>query len=332
MNFNGKNWLEKFIPTFITHSENDADIYVIDNGSSDGSLPYLESNFPSIKTIHLENNLGFAGGYNEGLRRIDAEFFIIVNSDIEVSENWITPLIKVLKKNTNISAVQPKIKSYNNKDYFEYAGAAGGFIDALAYPFCRGRVFDNAELDKKQYDTYSEIFWSSGACMAIKSKDFKEVGGFDKDFFAHMEEIDLCWRLKNLGKNIFYTSESTVYHFGGGTLKYSSPKKTYLNYRNNLWMIHKNFKGDIPLFLFILIRLILDQVSGIKLVLSGDLKGYISIIKAHYSYFISISKLNDKRRQFSKLNFHELNGYSRKSTIWNYFILKKKTFSEIIKQ
>ena len=332
MNFNGKNWLEKFIPTFITHSKNDADIYVIDNGSSDGSLPYLESNFPSIKTIHLENNLGFAGGYNEGLRRIDAEFFIIVNSDIEVSENWIPPLIKVLKNNTNISAVQPKIKSYNNKDYFEYAGAAGGFIDTLAYPFCRGRVFDNAELDKKQYDTYSEIFWSSGACMAIKSKDFKDVGGFDKDFFAHMEEIDLCWRLKNLGKNIFYTSESTVYHFGGGTLKYSSPKKTYLNYRNNLWMIHKNFKGDIPLFLFILIRLLLDQVSGIKLVLSGDLKGYISIIKAHYSYFISIRKTNDKRRQFSKLNFHELYGYSRKSTIWNYFILKKKTFSEIIKQ
>ena len=178
----------------------------------------------------------------------------------------------------------------------------------------------------------SEIFWSSGACMAIKSKDFKDVGGFDKDFFAHMEEIDLCWRLKNLGKNIFYTSESTVYHFGGGTLKYSSPKKTYLNYRNNLWMIHKNFKGQIPLFLFILIRLLLDQISGIKLVLSGDLKGYLSIIKAHYSYLISIGKMNIKRRQFSKLNFHELNGYSRKSTIWNYFIIRRKTFSEIMNQ
>jgi GT2 family glycosyltransferase len=168
--------------------------------------------------------------------------------------------------------------------------------------------------------------------MAIKSKDFNDVGGFDKDFFAHMEEIDLCWRLKNLGKNIFYTSESTVYHFGGGTLKYSSPKKTYLNYRNNLWMIHKNFKGQIPLFLFILIRLLLDQISGIKLVLSGNLKGYLSIIKAHYSYLISIGKMNIKRRQFSKLNFHELNGYSRKSTIWNYFIIRRKTYSEIMNQ
>ena len=329
MNFNGKNWLEKFIPTFITHSEKDAGIYVIDNGSSDDSLLYLNNNFPSIKTIQLEKNLGFAGGYNEGLKKINAEFFIIVNSDIEVTKNWIPPLIKVLKNNTNISAVQPKIKSYNNKDYFEYAGAAGGFIDALAYPFCRGRVFDYAELDKKQYDTYSEIFWSSGACMAIKSKDFKDVGGFDKDFFAHMEEIDLCWRLKNLGKNIFYTSESTVYHFGGGTLKYNSPKKTYLNYRNNLWMIHKNYKGEIPLILFVLIRILLDQISGFKLVLSGDLKGYFSIIKAHFSYIISIGKMNVKRKQFSKINFHELEGYSRKSTIWNYFFLKRKTFSEI---
>ena len=332
MNFNGENWLKKFIPTFIIHSKEDADIYVIDNGSSDDSLNYLKNNFPAIKTISLEKNLGFAGGYNEGLKKINAEFFIIVNSDVEVTKKWILPLIKVLKNNENISAVQPKIKSYKNKDYFEYAGAAGGFIDLLAYPFCRGRVFDYTELDKKQYDTHREIFWASGACMAIKSRDFKDVGGFDKDFFAHMEEIDLCWRLKNLGKNIFYTSESTVYHFGGGTLKYSSPKKTYLNYRNNLWMIHKNFKGNTPLFLFILIRILMDQISGIKLILSGDIKGYLSIVKAHLSYLTSIGKMNVKRKQFSKLNFHKLKGYSNKSTIWNYFFLKKKTFSEMTNQ
>ena len=332
MNFNGENWLKKFIPTFIIHSKEDADIYVIDNGSSDDSLNYLKKNSPAIKTISLEKNLGFAGGYNEGLKKINAEFFIIVNSDVEVTKKWILPLIKVLKNNENISAVQPKIKSYKNKDYFEYAGAAGGFIDLLAYPFCRGRVFDYTELDKKQYDTHREIFWASGACMAIKSRDFKDVGGFDKDFFAHMEEIDLCWRLKNLGKNIFYTSESTVYHFGGGTLKYSSPKKTYLNYRNNLWMIHKNFKGNTPLFLFILIRILMDQISGIKLILSGDIKGYLSIVKAHLSYLTSIGKMNVKRKQFSKLNFHKLKGYSNKSTIWNYFFLKKKTFSEMTNQ
>ena len=332
MNFNGENWLKKFIPTFIIHSKEDADIYVIDNGSSDDSLNYLKKNSPAIKTIPLEKNLGFAGGYNEGLKKINAEFFIIVNSDVEVTKNWISPLIKVLKNNENISAVQPKIKSYKNKDYFEYAGAAGGFIDLLAYPFCRGRVFDYTELDKKQYDTHREIFWASGACMAIKSRDFNDVGGFDKDFFAHMEEIDLCWRLKNLGKNIFYTSESTVYHFGGGTLKYSSPKKTYLNYRNNLWMIHKNFKGNTPLFLFVLIRILLDQISGIKLLLSGDRKGYLSIVKAHLSYLTSIGKMNVKRKQFSKLNFHKLKGYSNKSTIWNYFFLKKKTFLEMTNQ
>ncbi len=332
MNFNGENWLKKFIPTFVIHSQEDADIYVIDNGSSDDSLNYLKNNFPAVKTISLEKNLGFAGGYNEGLKKINAEFFIIVNSDVEVTKKWILPLIKVLKNNENISAVQPKIKSYKNKDYFEYAGAAGGFIDLLAYPFCRGRVFDYTELDKKQYDTHREIFWASGACMAIKSRDFKDVGGFDKDFFAHMEEIDLCWRLKNLGKNIFYTSESTVYHFGGGTLKYSSPKKTYLNYRNNLWMIHKNFKGNTPLFLFILIRILMDQISGIKLILSGDIKGYLSIVKAHLSYLTSIGKMNVKRKQFSKLNFHKLKGYSNKSTIWNYFFLKKKTFSEMTNQ
>ena len=332
MNFNGENWLKKFIPTFIIHSKEDADIYVIDNGSSDDSLNYLKKNSPAIKTIPLEKNLGFAGGYNEGLKKINAEFFIIVNSDVEVTKKWILPLIKVLKNNENISAVQPKIKSYKNKDYFEYAGAAGGFIDLLAYPFCRGRVFDYTELDKKQYDTHREIFWASGACMAIKSRDFNDVGGFDKDFFAHMEEIDLCWRLKNLGKNIFYTSESTVYHFGGGTLKYSSPKKTYLNYRNNLWMIHKNFKGNTPLFLFVLIRILLDQISGIKLILSGDIKGYLSIVKAHLSYLTSIGKMNVKRKQFSKLNFHKLKGYSNKSTIWNYFFLKKKTFSEMTNQ
>ena len=332
MNFNGENWLKKFIPTFIIHSQEDADIYVIDNGSSDDSLNYLKKNSHAIKTIPLEKNLGFAGGYNEGLKKINAEFFIIVNSDVEVTKNWISPLIKVLKNNENISAVQPKIKSYKNKDYFEYAGAAGGFIDLLAYPFCRGRVFDYTELDKKQYDTHREIFWASGACMAIKSRDFNDIGGFDKDFFAHMEEIDLCWRLKNLGKNIFYTSESTVYHFGGGTLKYSSPKKTYLNYRNNLWMIHKNFKGNTPLFLFVLIRILLDQISGIKLLLSGDIKGYLSIVKAHLSYLTSIGKMNVKRKQFSKLNFHKLKGYSNKSTIWNYFFLKKKTFSEMTNQ
>ena len=311
------------------NSKKDAKIYVIDNGSNDNSVNFLKSSFTEINVIELTNNLGFAGGYNEGLKKIDSKYFIIVNSDIEVTPNWISPLVKILENNSNISAVQPKILSHKNKGQFEYAGAAGGFIDRLGYPFCRGRVFDHLELDNGQYDKHSEIFWSSGACMAIKAKDFNNVGGFDEDFFAHMEEIDLCWRLKNLGKSIFYTGESIVYHVGGGTLKYNAPRKTYLNYRNNLWMIHKNYKSNLPLFLFILLRMILDQISGIKLILSGNFNGYFSILKAHFHYLFTLRKTQAKRVKLSKKHFKSLSGYYNNSTIWDYFFLGKKEFSKI---
>ena len=238
-------------------------------------------------------------------------------------------MVKILENNSNISAVQPKILSHKNKRQFEYAGAAGGFIDFLGYPFCRGRIFDHLELDNGQYNKYSEIFWSSGACMAIKAEDFNNAGGFDEDFFAHMEEIDLCWRLKNIGKSIFYSSESVVYHVGGGTLKYNSPRKTYLNYRNNLWMIHKNYKSNFPLFLFILLRMILDQISGIKLILSGNSSGYFSILKAHFYYLFTLRKTQAKRVKLSKKHFKSLSGYYNNSTIWDYFFLGKKEFSKI---
>jgi len=238
-------------------------------------------------------------------------------------------LVKILENNSNISAVQPKILSHKNKRQFEYAGAAGGFIDRLGYPFCRGRIFDHLELDNGQYDKHSEIFWSSGACMAIKAKDFNYVGGFDEDFFAHMEEIDLCWRLKNIGKSIFYSGESVVYHVGGGTLKYNAPRKTYLNYRNNLWMIHKNYKSNLPLFLFILLRMILDQISGIKLILSGNFNSYFSILKAHFYYLFTLRKTQAKRVKLSKKHFKSLSGCYNNSTIWDYFFLGKKEFSKI---
>ena len=199
----------------------------------------------------------------------------------------------------------------------------------MGYPFCKGRVFDFTESDEGQYNQYSEIFWASGACMAIKSKEFFDVGGFDEKFFAHMEEIDLCWRLKNLGKNIFYTSDSTVFHVGGGTLNYNSPKKTYLNYRNNLWMIHKNYKGKIPLFIFILFRIKLDLISAIKLLISGDFKKFIAIIKAHISYIKTTKQTQNNRKKIKPLKFNLHTGYCKKSIIWNYFFLKKKKFSDI---
>lgn len=289
----------------------------------------MKKNFKEVTVISLTENLGFAGGYNQGLKKINSKYFIIVNSDIEVTKNWIPPLIEVLKNNSNIVAVQPKILSYSEKNKFEHAGAAGGFIDKLGYTFCKGRIFESTEIDEGQYDEYSEIFWASGACMAIKAQDFNDVGGFDESFFAHMEEIDLCWRLKNLGKNIFYTSDSTVFHVGGGTLNYNSPKKTFLNYRNNLWMIHKNYKGKVPLFIFILFRIKLDQISGVKLLISGDFKNYFAILKAHFSYVINIKQLQTKRNNIAASKFNSLAGYCEKSIIWNYFFLNNKKYSDI---
>ncbi len=329
MNYNGENWLRKFLPIFIKFSSDISEVVVIDNGSTDQSIQLLESDFKDVKVVTLETNLGFAGGYNEGLKELKHDYFIIVNSDIEVTENWIPPLLSILKNNPNVAAVQPKILNYNKKNEFEYAGAAGGFIDILGYPFCKGRIFDNLERDNNQYNQVSEIFWSSGACMVIKSIDFKKHGGFDADFFAHMEEIDLCWRLKNNGKSIMYCPESTVYHIGGGTLNYNSPKKTLLNYRNNLWMIHKNFMGKNPLFIIIVFRIILDQISGLRFLVKGEIKNLIAIYRAHIQYFTNLSSIQKKRKKIKKIPLNEMNGVLNHIIIWEYFINQKRIFTEI---
>ena len=239
LNWNGKNWLEKFLPNVILHSGN-TDIFVIDNASTDDSVSFLKEKFPAIKIVQNEKNYGFAGGYNEGLKKIEAEIYCVLNSDVEVTKNWINPVLDLFQSDLNIAAVQPKVLDYHRRNYFEFAGAAGGFIDNLGYPYCRGRVFEKTEEDKGQYDDETEIFWASGCCYFIRSKDFWEQKGFDERFFAHQEEIDLCWRLINSGKKIFYTAKSTVYHVGGGTLSKQSAEKTYLNIRNNLSMLLKN--------------------------------------------------------------------------------------------
>lgn len=239
LNWNGQSWLEKFLPTVIQHSPN-TDVYVIDNASTDQSVDYLLAHFPSVKVIINKENTGFAGGYNNGLQHIDAEIYCLLNSDVEVTENWISPVVKLFEKDPDIAAIQPKILDYHRKNFFEFAGAAGGMIDNLGYPYCRGRIFENLEEDKGQYNDETEILWASGCSLFIRRKDFWEQNGFDERFFAHQEEIDLCWRLKNTGKKIYYTGESTVYHVGGGTLSRQSPQKTYLNFRNNLSMMLKN--------------------------------------------------------------------------------------------
>ena len=225
LNWNGKNWLEKFLPSVISHSENN-DIYIIDNASTDDSVAFLKLNFPQVKIIQNTENHGFAGGYNEGLKKIKADIYCLLNSDVEVTENWLNPVVDLFQKDLNISAVQPKILDFNRKNFFEFAGAAGGFIDNLGYPYCRGRIFDEIEEDKGQYDDETEIFWASGCCLFIRSADFWKQNGFYERFFAHQEEIDLCWRLKNDGKKIFYTGKSTIYHVGGGTLNKQSEQKT----------------------------------------------------------------------------------------------------------
>lgn len=297
LNWNGIYWLEKFLPSILKYSY-DADIYVIDNASTDASVDLLKSNFPTVKIIINDKNYGFAGGYNEGLKNIQAEYYCLLNSDVEVTDNWIQPIISLFEKNKNIAAIQPKILAYHNKIHFEFAGAAGGMIDNLGYPYCRGRVFDDVEEDKGQYNDESEIFWASGCCFFIRSKDFWNQNGFDARFFAHQEEIDLCWRLRNTERKIFYTHLSTVYHVGGGTLNKKSAQKTFLNIRNNLSMMLKNLPFPSLVWL-IFFRLCLDGVAGIFFWYKYDFSHLWAVIRGHFGFYAQLPgtwKLRQKKQ------------------------------------
>lgn len=328
LNFNGINWLKKFLPNVIQHSDKEAEIIIIDNGSTDKSTDYLSQNFPTLKVISLKSNSGFTGGYNQGLKALTHKYFILLNSDVQVTQNWISPMIEMFNKNESIAAIQPKILSFNKKDKFEYAGAAGGYIDALGYPFCRGRVFNQIESDTNQYNSTEEVFWASGACLFIRSSDFFENNGFDDNFFAHMEEIDLCWRLQNKGKKIIFNPNSTVYHVGGGTLDYNSPTKTFLNFRNALFMLHKNDSRNV--ILIIISKMIFDGIAGIRFLIGGKPKLFLSILKAHFHYYKSIKRLTVFRRNNKRKPNKVLKGFINRLIVWDYFILKKKYFSEII--
>ncbi len=329
LNWNGKKFLEKFLPYVVSYNTSYSQLIVADNASTDDSITFLKTNYPQIKIIQNVTNGGFAKGYNDALKHVDAEYYVLLNSDVEVTENWLEPLIKLMDTDETIAACQPKIKSYTHKNRFEYAGAAGGFIDKFGYPFCRGRILDNIEEDNGQYNDNREVFWATGACLFIRASCFHQQEGFDEDFFAHMEEIDLCWRLKNVGYKIMYCADSTVYHVGGGTLNKLSPQKTFLNFRNNLILLCKNHASQyfvIKLF----IRFVMDGIAGIKFLLSGETGHLIAIIKAHFSFYSSFAKTLRKRKKLKlQIKQYTTSAVYLHSIIADYFIRGKKTFKEI---
>ena len=329
LNYNGKNLLEKFLPSVIQYSDN-ALIYIADNASTDDSVAFLKEYFPQIKLIELHENFGFAKGYNEALKHVKADYFILLNSDVEVTSNWIQPAVSAMENDKQIAAVQPKILAYNQKDEFEYAGACGGFIDKYGYPFCRGRIFDTLEKDHFQYNQPIEIFWATGACMFVRASVYKELQGFDDFYFAHMEEIDLCWRIKNIGHKIMAIPQSIVYHVGGGTLNKLSPRKTFLNFRNSLISLTKNNTQGI-LFFKILVRLFLDGIAGTKFLFDGNPNHTWAIIKAHFSYYAHVRFAMRQRKELKHHTNYKPSSYQiyRGSIVVDYYLKKKKYFSEL---
>lgn len=322
LNWNGKKHLATFLPSVVKYSAS-ATVYLADNCSTDDSVSFVQDNFPSVKLIQNPENGGFAKGYNQALVNLNEDIFILLNSDVEVTKNWIEPILQQMKADPTISIAQPKIKSYREKEYFEYAGAAGGFIDQLGYPFCQGRIFQEIEKDEGQYDDNKEVFWATGACMFVRSAVFKALGGFDERYFAHMEEIDLCWRAKNLGHRVFYIAESEVFHLGGGTMQNTNPRKTFLNFRNSLLTLHKNDHSPYRSFK-ILLRLILDFPAFLKLWFESGFTHALSILKAHFSFY-GMKKIQSKT---AKPN---LTGLYQRSIVQAYFLEGKKKFSHLKK-
>jgi GT2 family glycosyltransferase len=329
LNWNGKHYLQQFLPSVLNTSYSNYKIIVADNASTDDSINFLKQSFPQIELIILDQNFGFAKGYNEALKSVEADYYVLLNSDVEVTADWLQPIIELLESNPAYAACQPKILSYKNKSFFEYAGAGGGWMDAFGYPFARGRIFDICEEDKGQYDTTEEVFWATGAAMVIKSKTFHQIKGFDEYFFAHQEEIDLCWRSQLAGYKILSCPQSLVYHVGGGTLPRGNSKKTYLNFRNNQIMLAKNMRWSekwwkIPF------RLFLDQVSALKGLFSGDAGYFLSIIEAHLAFLYWIVFGNKKWKPLKRKKLKHLSGVYDGNVVWQHFARKKKSFSEIV--
>lgn len=327
LNWNGKHFLELYLPVLIKHTPSEfAEIIIADNGSTDESINWLETTYPEISLIKLDENFGFAGGYNKAIESCDHEFVLLLNSDVEVTSGWLEPLLSEMS-NKELGAVMPNILSTEDNSSFEYAGASGGFIDKYGYPFCRGRIFDRVEKNKGQYTTKMEVHWTSGACMLVRREVFVRLGGFDADFFAHMEEIDFCWRIRRDGLKLLVIPESEVYHVGGGTLPNESAAKLYLNYRNNLFLLFKNLpEGKI--FSTISIRMILDGISAAKYLAAGKFNFIGAIFKAHQSFFRQLKSLKNKRAVHPVNNATIVSLYP-KSIVFQFFIKGKKKFSDL---
>lgn len=323
LNWNGKKLLQQFLPSVVNFSK-EAEIYVVDNASTDDSIAYTTTTFPEIKIIQNRLNEGYAKGYNNALRKIDADIFCLLNSDVEVTKNWLHPITNSFKQNKNIAIIQPKLLDFKDKTKFEYAGAGGGFIDFYGYPYCRGRVFNAIENDENQFNDTADIFWASGACLFIRSSVFDQLGGLDEDYFAHQEEIDLCWRAQNFGYTVQYIGNSTVYHVGGATLKETSPQKTFLNFRNSLLSIVKNVPKKY--FLFVLFsRLILDGIAGMKFTFELRPIHTFAILKAHCSFYANFFKFLSKRKSLQKKQHY----FKHVSIVWQHFVLGRKLYKAL---
>lgn len=324
LNWNGKKLLEQFLPSVVNFSKNEAEVYVADNASTDDSIQYIQTHFPSVKIVKNASNGGYAKGYNDALNFIDADIYCLLNSDIEVTKNWLSPILEVFKNDRNTAIIQPKLLDFKDKSKFEYAGAGGGFIDLFGYPYCRGRVFNSLETDSGQFNDITSIFWASGACLFIRSSVYHNLNGFDEDYFAHQEEIDLCWRAQNEGYQVKYVGLSTVYHVGGATLQESNPQKTFLNFRNSLLNVVKNVPKQWFLFV-VFSRLVLDGIAGLKFILELRPIHTWAILKAHFSFYANFLKFLGKRRALQKKSNYKLHT----SIVWQHFGLGRKQFKDL---
>lgn len=325
LNWNGSKMLERFLPSVTSHTSGDAEVVVADNGSTDDSLEFLASHYPNLRVVAFDKNYGFAEGYNKALREIDADYYVLLNDDVEVTENWWQPVVEMMDREESIAVAQPKLLMYDQRDTFEYAGGAGGFIDKFGYPFCRGRMFDTLEQDHGQYDNPCDLFWATGAALFVKATVWRQLGGLDGDFFAHMEEIDFCWRVKNAGYRVVYCPASTVYHVGGGTLPKSNPFKTQLNFRNNLSMLYKNLPQQRKAWV-LAVRMLLDWVASFKFLLGGSKEEFKAVYRAHALFRAWKPQLREKR---AKQVPHEVDCVYQGHLLLDYYLKKKKRFSDL---
>ncbi|MBR5855924.1 MAG: glycosyltransferase family 2 protein [Bacteroidales bacterium] len=338
LNWNGIGFLEKYLPVLIEHTPSDSGtIIVADNGSTDGSIQMLKERFKEVELIEFDRNYGFTGGYNRALAQIEAEYFVLINSDVRVSKGWLDTIIDFMENTPGADICMPKVLSELQHDTFEYAGACGGFIDCYGFPFCRGRILSHVEVDNGQYDTPMEVFWATGACMVVKSSVWRELGGLDESFFAHMEEIDFCWRAKLLGHEVWVVPQSTVYHVGGGTLPNNSPRKLYLNYRNNLLMLYKNlpFREDdngalIRRNFFLFKRMCIDGLSGLAYLLQGKWQFFKAVLNAHSDYrkMKGAARISPRLISYTNASSKNLTGAYDRSIILKFFTGKQR-FSQI---